>query len=177
MEVRSVGNREWDVQEVNDHFIGAAQKHFRPELFNRIDQVIPFKPLSQTVVRSVVEREIQLLKKREGIMFRKQDLVLKEGVIDYLAEKGYNVKYGARNLQRYIRENLIIPLAKKLNVIDYDDQIIVDIGVKNNRLEIAVEADPLGLELLLEELDKINYADHAGELRRQIIQLQEGSLI
>ncbi len=159
---------------LGNHFIDAARKYFRPELFNRIDQVIPFEPLTQNVVRSVVEREIQLLKKREGIKFRKMDLILKDGVMNYLSEKGYDIKYGARNLQRFVREELIIPLAKKLNLIDFDDQLIVEVFLKNNQLEITVDADPLGLELLFEELNKINYADHSSDLRRQILQLRDG---
>ena len=39
---------------------------------------------------------------------------------------------------------------------------------------MKVDSDPLGLELLFEELDKINYADYSSELRRQLIRLQEG---
>ena len=166
--------KENEIQGVVDHFIDSARKHFRPELFNRIDQIIPFKPLTQEVVRLVVEREIKLLKNKEGVKFRKMDLVLKKGVMDFLAEKGYDTKYGARNLQRFIREQLTIPLAKRLNLIDFDDQLIVEVLVADNKLDIKIDADPLGLELLFEELDKINYADHASELRRSILQLQEG---
>ena len=40
-----------DSQRVSEHFVEAARKHFRPELFNRIDQVVPFEPLSRNVVR------------------------------------------------------------------------------------------------------------------------------
>ncbi len=173
---RSVGAVKRNTAGIGDHFVEAARKHFRPELFNRIDQVIPFAPLTRDVVRSVVEREIQLLKKREGIRFRRMDFVIKDGVMDYLAEKGYNIKYGARNLQRYIRDELTIPLAKKLNIIDFDDQLIVEVYLNNDRIEINIDADPLGLELLFEELDKINYADHSSELRRQILQLRGGTL-
>ena len=102
------------------------------------------------------------------------DLILKDGVLDFLAEKGYNIKYGARNLQRFIQDNLVIPLSKKLNENDYDDQLVVEVSVKKDRLDMQVTADPLGLELLFEELDKINYTDYSSDLRRQLIQLKEG---
>lgn len=159
---------------INEYFVDAARKYFRPELFNRMDQIIPFQPLTKQTVRLVVDREIQLLQKREGIKFRKMDLILKDGVLDHLAKKGYDIKYGARNLQRFVREELIIPLAKKLNLIEFDDQIIVEVYLENNRLEMKIDVDPLGLELLFEELDKINYADHSSELRRHIDQLKDG---
>ncbi len=172
---KPIGWKDGDhTKNVGENFIEAARKYFRPELFNRIDQIIPFDPLSLETVRFIVEKEIRLLKKREGIAYRKVELILREGVLDYLAENGYSMINGARNLQRFIREKLVIPLAKNLNTNDFDDQLTVVVQLKNNQLEMIVEADPLGLELLFEELDKINFADHSGELRRQIFRLQEG---
>ncbi len=174
------GNRiswqpEMDTSEITNHFMSAVEKHFRPELFNRIDQVIPFEPLSRETIRFVVEREIELFKKREGIRFRRMDLNLEEEVLDFLGERGYDHKYGARQLQRTIREDLIIPLSQKLNIEECDDQLLVHVFIAEDEIHVNVEADPMGLELLLEELDKINFADHASELRRQIFRLQEGN--
>ncbi|MEM8908430.1 MAG: AAA family ATPase, partial [Bacteroidota bacterium] len=167
-------NQEVDTAEVSLHFMSAVQKHFRPELFNRIDQIIPFEPLGRATVRFVVEREIELFKKREGIRFRRMDLNIEPQVLDFLGERGYDHKYGARQLQRTVRELLIIPLSRSLNVEDFDDQLLINISMVDGAISVQVEADPLGLELLLEELDKINYADYASELRRQIYRLQEG---
>ena len=160
--------------EVSTHFMSAVQKHFRPELYNRIDQVIPFEPLSGKVVRYVVDREIELLRKREGIRFRAMNLSIQDEVLDYLSVKGYDSKYGARQLQRSIRDLLMIPLAEKLNLLDFTDQLVVEVKMEDKKLEISVEADPLGLDLMLEELEKINQADHVSDLRRRIGRLQEG---
>jgi ATP-dependent Clp protease ATP-binding subunit ClpA len=158
---------------LSDHFMSAVQKHFRPELFNRIDQVLPFEALSKDVVGHVVNREIDQFLKREGIRFRKMDLELDDKLFGYLAVKGYDPKYGARYLQRTIREQLVLPLAEELSTYDYDDQLIVRVQVKGDNIEIDIDADPLGLDLLLEELDKINLADQGSELRRKLNQLQE----
>ncbi|MEO0340060.1 MAG: AAA family ATPase, partial [Bacteroidota bacterium] len=73
---------------VKTHFVGAVRKHFRPELFNRIDKIIPFVPLDKDTVRFVVDREIKLFKELEGVKFRKLDLEIEEEVYDFLAEKG-----------------------------------------------------------------------------------------
>lgn len=153
-------------------YLSAVQKHFRPELFNRIDQVIPFEALGPETVAFVVEREIEALKRREGIRFRKMELQLPESIIEHLARKGYDRKYGARQLQRTIRESLIVPLAKALNEEDPDDQLIVQVHIENDEIRVAVEADPLGLDLLMEELTKINLADKSSDLRREIQQLE-----
>lgn len=159
---------------VREHFLSEVQKYFRPELFNRIDQVISFAPLDSFTVRFVVEREIALLRQREGIKFRRINLRIQDEVLDLLAQKGYDGKYGARQLQRTIREELIAPLSIILNTEDYDDQLEVTASVRDGSVLIESEADPLGLELLLEEYTKISHADHASALRRQVEEMKEG---
>ena len=166
--------KELSGQSVETHFMSEVQKYFRPELFNRIDKVIPFTPLDSLSVRFVVEREMEILKKREGIQFRRMSLQLSEEVLDYLAEKGYDGKYGARHLQRTIREELVVPLSRELNSQDIDDQLEVQIVLNGNKIDIQTTSDPLGLELLLEEYSKISHADHASNLRRRIERLTEG---
>ncbi|HFC00634.1 MAG TPA: ATP-dependent Clp protease ATP-binding subunit, partial [Phaeodactylibacter sp.] len=165
---------EMDNELINNHFVNAVQKHFRPELFNRIDQVIPFEPLSKETIRYVIERELAILKKREGIRFRNMDYHITDEAIDYLAEIGFSTKYGARQLQRTLREYLVIPLSKKLNLLEFDEQIIVDVLLKNNEIELCIESDPLSLDLLMEKLDIINQADEASELRRSMCKLMDG---
>jgi ATP-dependent Clp protease ATP-binding subunit ClpA len=163
-------------QDVKQHFITEVQKAFRPELFNRIDQIVPFGPLDRLTIRYVVEREITLLREREGIKYRRLQISLDKDVYDYLAEQGYNPQYGARQLQRAIRNELIIPLAKSLNMEDPDDQVHVQVSVGKGQLDIAVETDPLAFELLLEEVSKISHTDHASSLRRKLERMQEGRL-
>jgi len=166
--------KEIDDEAVTTHFRSAVQQFFRPELFNRIDEVIPFAPLSSEVIHYVVEREIQLFKKLEGIQFRRMELKIAPAVYDHLAKIGYSPTYGARQLQRTIKEHLIIPLAQQLNLHDNEDQLIAEVKVEEAKIVIELEVDPLGLDLLLEELEKIDYADYASELRRMIAKLEEG---
>ena len=167
-------NSEVSTQDVAAHFLNAVQRHFRPELYNRIDEVIPFEPLDALTIRFVVEREIQLFRQREGIRYRRMDLNIEPTVLDFMGEKGYHPKYGARHLQRVIREELAVPLAKALNAYDPDDQLAVHLKMKDKQLEISIQDDPLGLELLIEELEKMSQSNHASVLRRQLNSLQEG---
>jgi ATP-dependent Clp protease ATP-binding subunit ClpA len=164
-----------DMTSVNEHFLSAVQKHFRPELFNRIDEVIAFQPLSKSDIRFIVDREIDILKGREGVRHRNIDFYLEDEIFDFLGEVGYDPKYGARKLQRVIREALIIPLSKKLNTFEYDEQLIVNISLWENELVLDIEADPLKFDLFLEELEKYQYTDYASELRRSIQRIKEGS--
>lgn len=155
-------------------YISAIENYFRPELFNRIDRVIPFGMLTQKVVREVVQREIELFKQREGIKYRRMDLSIDDKVLKYLAKEGYHPKYGARQLQRCILDQLVIPLSRQLNQQDYDEQIIVTVGMRKDKINFKIELDPLGLDLLIEELEKDSYADYASKLRLDINLFKEG---
>lgn len=162
-----------DAQLVKDHFLSAAQKYFRPELFNRIDQIVPFGPLSQGVIRKVVEREISLLKAREGLQFQNVNLEVPQAVLDYLAEHGYSPQYGARQLQRIMQEMLTIPLAKALNASE-KEELELKAELSGDGIQVKANSHPMAFELLLESYTKEAHANHASELRRQIDTLMEG---
>ncbi|MEM6697592.1 MAG: AAA family ATPase, partial [Bacteroidota bacterium] len=170
-------NAKDETQNIVQHYMNAVQKQFRPELFGRIDEVIPFLPLSSEVIRYVVQREMQQLLTREGIHYRPMQLNIEEAVLEHLGTIGYHGKYGARHLQRTLREELILPLSQKLNLEDRDDHLKVDILLKEEeKIEVQTEVDPKGVERYLEEWDKMLNADHASELRRKMERLKDGLL-
>lgn len=87
---------------------------FRPEFFNRLDAVVQFKPLDKNALYSITEKEIRAITKREGLEEKNIELVWTSEVIEFLAEKGFDARYGARPLQRTIETLLSAPLAKFL---------------------------------------------------------------
>ncbi|MBK6904490.1 MAG: ATP-dependent Clp protease ATP-binding subunit [Saprospirales bacterium] len=164
-----------ETQVVNQHFLHSVQQFFRPEMFNRIDQVIAFQPLSRETMRQVVNRELQLLKTREGIRGRKLTLEMGDDVLDYLAEKGFNPLYGARYLQRTMQTELAIPLAQLLNQRDSLDHVLINVKRDKDRLDIQAETDPLSMELLMEELEKFNLANLSSDKRKEVQRLEDGA--
>lgn len=170
-------SQELQVDEVVQHFQSAVERHFRPELFNRIDQVLPFQPLSRESILRVVERELKGVLKREGIKHRKVNMQVAPAVYQYLGEKGYDSKYGARALQRSLQAELLLPLAQKLNQHLLDKRLEVKLQMRKNKLHIQVERDELGIEYFLEELTRNEYTDYASELRRRIQSLREGNFL
>ncbi len=157
------------------HYTNEVRRYFRPEIFNRIDQVVPFYSLDAKVIRFVVERELEGLRKREGLLHRNIEFQFSEDLYGYLGEQGYDPKYGARALQRTLREQLTIPLAQLLNQYSFDEKLVVTITVSETGIELSVEADPLKLDLLLEELTQNEYMDYATSLRQNITHLFEGT--
>ena len=92
--------------------LGALRGHFRPELLNRIDEVLIFEPLSSDALRQIVALELSKLTRR----LRERDLTLTADpdVLDLLAREGYDPVYGARPLRRLIERRIQNPMAKRM---------------------------------------------------------------
>ena len=89
----------------------AVQAAFRPEFLNRIDRVVIFRPLSRSVVREILLKELNNVLSRRG--FRNKDWAVEweESALDFLLDKGFTEDLGARPLKRAIERYLLSPLA------------------------------------------------------------------
>ncbi len=123
---------------VLDHFRRAVEEFFRPELFNRLDRVVAFAPLDRGTVRRIVEREMKLVQARPGLLYRDVDVHVATDALDRLAEHGYDALYGARQLQRTIRSELVVPLAKQLNRYAAGTPLEASASVKDGALSASV---------------------------------------
>ncbi|MDQ1899712.1 ATP-dependent Clp protease ATP-binding subunit ClpA [Paracoccus sp. WLY502] len=90
----------------------AIERTFTPEFRNRLDAVISFAALSRDVVVHVVEKFVLQLEAQ--LMDRNVHIELTSEAADWLAEKGYDDKMGARPLGRVIQEHIKKPLAEEL---------------------------------------------------------------
>ncbi len=90
------GARQEQQPEMTDEVIRASVKrHFSPEFLNRIDDIVVFRSLTPKAVREIAR--IQL-----------EDLPIKitNPLLDYVATGGYSQEYGARNIARFIKNNV-----------------------------------------------------------------------
>ena len=101
---------------------GAIQNFFRPELVNRIGHIVVFDHLSRDEVRSLAMREIGAVLMRSGITRRKLQVDIDRGVVDVLAQSGYDRRYGARPLKRAVERQILAPLARFLSEMDPKEQ-------------------------------------------------------
>jgi len=102
-----------------DESAGAAyqrevREFFRPELLNRIDHVIGFKPLSFAEIVEITRKELSELATRQGLVRRRIQLAWTDRLVDQLAQLGADPRYGARPLQRVIEQHIVAPLARWL---------------------------------------------------------------
>ncbi len=105
---------------------GELQKFFRPELLNRFDEVVMFKPLARSDMAGIAKLGIQKTEK----LLKEQgySLQITEGALQELAAEGYDPLYGARPLRRLVQTAIENPIAIQLisKVFVPGDTILID---------------------------------------------------
>lgn len=97
------------------HYRREASRFFRPELLNRIDQIVAFEPLGAEAIRHITDREVSRMRAREGLRQRSVELVIEPQARQWLAARGLDPRYGARPLKRVLERELVLPLATRLS--------------------------------------------------------------
>ena len=115
----------------------AMKDFFKPELRNRIDLVCKFKKLDTLAVRKIVVKFVNELKK--SLDKHSIGITVKESAVDYLSEKGYDSKMGARPLARKIDEMIKIPMSRKILFENLQNCNVV-IDIKNGETVITTKA-------------------------------------
>src|SRR5262249_8858524 len=91
-----------------------ALAFFRPEFFNRLDAVVTFQPLGKETVLAITRKELGEVGRREGLERARLRLTWTDAVVEHLAREGFDVRYGARPLQRKLEALVVTPLARFL---------------------------------------------------------------
>ncbi len=113
-------------EQVRERVMDSVREHFRPELLNRIDEIVIFRALGLDQIGRIVS--IQLIGLRKRLAERKISLELTPAGQDLLAREGYDPVYGARPLKRTIQKEIVQPLAMRLLKGEFrdGDTIVVD---------------------------------------------------
>lgn len=115
----------------------AIERTFTPEFRNRLDAVISFAPLPKDVILQVVEKFVLQLEAQ--LMDRNVQIELTRPAAEWLADKGYDDKMGARPLGRVIQEHIKKPLAEELLFGKLAKGGLVKVGVKDGQIDLRTE--------------------------------------
>ena len=115
----------------------AIERTFTPEFRNRLDAVISFAPLSRDVILQVVEKFVLQLEAQ--LLDRGVSIELTPKAAEWLADKGYDDKMGARPLGRVIQEHIKKPLAEELLFGKLAKGGLVKVGVRNGEIDLRIE--------------------------------------
>jgi ATP-dependent Clp protease ATP-binding subunit ClpC len=120
----------------------SMRRMFNPEFLNRIDDYIVFKQLKKEHIHAIIDIQLEKLLKRMQSM--NIELVLSAEAKDFLVDKGYDEKYGARPLRRALQKYLEDPLAEELlkSVVKEDTLVDVDFSTQLQELTFSVLPKP-----------------------------------
>ena len=133
-EKNSIGFGETLEKEYDD---GELKKYFAPEFRNRLDGVITFGRLTKPVMIKIVAKFLNELKTQ--VKEKNVNITVTDEALDYLVEKGFDPKMGARPLQRVIDNDIRRPLSRALLFGDLKNGGEFKINATDN--EIVVEAN------------------------------------
>ena len=165
------------------HFTQAVQDFLRPEILNRIDHIVPFLPLARDTVERIAERELSLIEPRDGIRLRGVTLRVVKAVIESLARRGYDSRYGARPLKRLVERELLLPLSIQLNSqppTKKADQLIADVQMEGHHLRVHLKHETKKRAAGAVVYDESSLAERAkrlGTMRRQVQLLWHSSAV
>ena len=117
----------------------ALKKAFAPEFLNRVDDLVLFNSLSKDDIHKIIDIELAKLYRRVDDLGYK--LKLTDAAKDYIAEKGYDAKFGARPLKRAIQKYVEDALAEEIinSNIEDGDSISIDFNKKKQEISIKVK--------------------------------------
>ena len=127
-----------DTQALRD----VLKQHFRPELLNRVSEVVSFNPLRPEDVRNIIDKMIRGVEGRLAEKDIRLELTLE--AYDRLLELGYDKENGAREMDRIVEQTIVHPLAERVidGQVSPGSRVSVDVDETNNiALNVRVEAE------------------------------------
>lgn len=108
-------------------------KTFRPEFLNRIDEIVYFSSLNADMLKKITQ--LQLSKLAQRLQAQGITLHMADGVLDEIAQRGYEPEFGARPLKRAIQRHIIVPISQYL--LKHADTKEITVSIKNNTITIG----------------------------------------
>ncbi len=131
----SKGDVSADYASLKRQMLEEAKKVFRPELLNRLDEVIVFRQLNREDVVKILELEVRKI--RDRLAAKNIEIHLADSAREFLLEKGFDPLYGARPLRRAVERYLEDPLAEELlkgNIIKSE---VIEVTAADDRLKFG----------------------------------------
>ena len=117
-----------------------VEAFFRPEFFNRIDAVIAFAPLALPACQAIARKELHELGRREGLAAAGLRLDFTDNLVNWLVERGFDQRYGARPLQRTIETQIVAMLSRYM--VDHPglrkQELLLDVDCERDKVVLFI---------------------------------------
>ena len=122
------------VEMITDQVLLQLKQCVAPEFINRIDDIIMFMPLSMDDIKKIVE--MQLAAQRKKLLDNKIDVRFDNSVVAMIAQKAYSLEYGARPVNRAIKENIIDALCMALLRQEVSKTVPIEVTANGDQIVI-----------------------------------------
>jgi ATP-dependent Clp protease ATP-binding subunit ClpB len=126
-------------ESARDQVMAELRRHFRPELLNRIDDVVLFKPLQAGEIRRIVDLLLQGLRTR--LADRRITVEVSDEAKDFLGAQGYDPVYGARPLKRFLQRELETRIGRKIVAGEVPDGTVLEVAMKGGAITVEARAN------------------------------------
>jgi len=130
--VQEIEQAERDYSRIKDEVLSELKETFRPELLNRIDKVVVFRPLSHSDIKEIVKLHIGYLQER--LKSKKLKIELTPIGLEALAKVSYDPQYGARPVRRKIQELVEDVLTQKYLESEFKDGDLIKVTAENGSI-------------------------------------------
>jgi ATP-dependent Clp protease ATP-binding subunit ClpC len=117
----------------------ALRKAFSPEFLNRIDDMILFKSLQRDSIHKIIDLELTKLYGRINELGYRIEMT--EKAKDFIVDKGYDEKYGARPLKRAIQKYIEDPLAEEIIKATLQEGDLIKIDIEEGKEELTIKIE------------------------------------
>jgi ATP-dependent Clp protease ATP-binding subunit ClpC len=128
-------NETADYKKLKEMMMQMAKKTFKPELINRLDDMIVFRELTRIDLETIIDLELANIQNR--VLGRNIELKITKTARDFLLEKGYDKAYGARQLRRTVERFLEDPLAEQILRGEIANDSVVTVEANTESLVFA----------------------------------------
>ncbi|KAK8694995.1 hypothetical protein V6N13_072537 [Hibiscus sabdariffa] len=127
------------MQVARDRVMQEVRRHFRPELLNRLDEIVVFDPLSHDQLRKVARFQMKDVASR--LAERGIAMAVADAALDYILAESYDPVYGARPIRRWLERKVVTELSRMLvkEEIDENSTVYIDAAPNGNELVYRIE--------------------------------------
>jgi ATP-dependent Clp protease ATP-binding subunit ClpB len=123
--------------DARERVLAAMRAHFRPEFLNRLDEIVLFKPLTETEIERIVELMLNDLRQR--LADQQMTLDVAPEALQYIAERGFDPVYGARPLRRFIAREVETRIGRALLAGDARDGAVIRVSYAKAELTVSYQ--------------------------------------
>ena len=113
-----------------------VHNYFKPEIINRMDDIVMFSPLSKENMTGIVDKLIKELNDR--LNDQHMNIEVTDRVKKWIADEAYEPQFGARPLKRFIQRQIETPLARKMIEMDLQEGLKVNVDLVDDELKFEV---------------------------------------